>query len=141
MPEFCPFGQPSDRNRNARLRSQANERSALDVPLLRVLVLELALGDFLESHGQVVLRARFHQRWRSLVEADALAELVVVVVDLASPLGRDDDERIARVDVFEELIDARMDHGRLMVPAVWSSRRPSSVNSCAARSTSSLTIA
>src|ERR1700704_6435620 len=125
MPEFCPFGRGGDRWREE---------------LLRVLVLELALGDFLEGHGQVVLRARFHQRWRSLVEPDALTELVVVVVDLASPLGGDDDQRIARVDVFEELIDARMDHGRLMVPAVWSSRRTISVSSCAARSRSSLTI-
>src|SRR6266566_3054023 len=126
MPQFCPFGRRPTRSWEA---------------LLRVLVLELALGDFLESHGQVVLRARFHQRWRSLVEADALAELVVVVVDLAGPLGGDDDERIARVDVFEKLIDARMDHGRLMVPAVRSSRRTILVSSSAARSTSSLTIA
>src|SRR5437763_10639503 len=108
MPEFCLFG--------------TGVTSGRDEALLGVLVLELALGDFLEGHGQVVLRARFHQWRRSLVEADALTELVVIVVDLAGPLGGDDDERIARVDVFEELIDARRDHGRRMVPAVWRAR-------------------
>src|SRR2546430_11411727 len=38
-------------------------------------VLELALGDLLEGHGQVVLRARLDERRRRLVETDAFAEL------------------------------------------------------------------
>src|SRR6266849_2146683 len=79
--------------------------------LLAVGVLELALGDLLESHRQVVLRARLDERRRGVLEAHALTELVVVVVDLAGTLGGDDHERIARVDVLEQLIDAGMDHG------------------------------
>src|SRR5216684_9382202 len=74
--------------------------------LLAVGVLELALGDLLESHRQVVLRARLDERRRGVLEAHALTELVVVVVDLAGTLGGDDHERIARVDVLEQLIDA-----------------------------------
>src|SRR5438477_2365792 len=89
--------------------------------LLGVRVLELALGDLLEGHRQVVLRAGLDQRRREVVEG-ALAELVVVVVDLPGPLGGDDDQRVARVDVFQELIDAGVDHRPDMVAAVSSSR-------------------
>src|SRR5919204_2060841 len=89
--------------------------------LFGVRVLELALGGFLEGHGQVVLGAGLDERRRCLLEADPLPQLVVVVVDLASPLGRDDHERVARIDVVQELIDAWMDHGA-MVPARRSSR-------------------
>src|SRR5258705_7226983 len=92
-----------------------------------VRVLDLALGDFLEGHGQVVLRAGLDER-RELVEG-ALSELVVVVVDLASTLRSHDDQRVARVDLVEQLIDARMDHGRLMVPAAANSRWIISSNS------------
>src|ERR671931_2495194 len=88
-----------------------------------VLVPELALGDLLERHREVVLRARLHERRREVVEG-ALAQLVVIVVDLASPLGGDDHERVARVDVLEELIDTRMDHGPAMLPAAARSSRP-----------------
>src|SRR5919197_2962805 len=107
--------------------------------LFRVGVLQLALGSLLEGHGEVVLRARLDERRRGLLEADALSELVVVIVDLASPLGGDDHERVARVDVLEQLIDARMNHGA-MLPAAFSSRWTISRSSSAARCTSSLTI-
>src|SRR5438874_2897730 len=100
--------------------------------LLRlVVVLDLALADFLETHRQIVLRARFHEG-RELVEG-AFAELVVVVVDLPSPLRGDDHERVARVDLLEQLIDAWMDHTADMVPAT------TAASSRAARSRSSLT--
>src|SRR2546423_12016279 len=124
MPQFCPF-------------VQGREGSGL----LRVLVRELAVRDFYEGHGQVVLRPRFDQGRRGLLEADAFAQLVVIVVDLPSSLRRDDHEGVARVDVVEQLVDAGMDHGRLMVPAAWSSLRTMVSSSLAARSTSSLTIA
>ena len=52
-----------------------------DALLAFVRVLDLALGDFFEGHRQVVLGARLHERRRVVVER-ALAELVVVVVDL-----------------------------------------------------------
>src|SRR5260221_13224186 len=105
--------------------------------LALVRVLDLALGDFLEGHGQVVLRAGLDER-RKLVEG-ALTELVVVVVDLASTLRSHDDQRVARVDLVEQLIDARMDHGRLMVPAAANSRWIISSSSRPARTRSSLT--
>src|SRR5439155_11486497 len=108
--------------------------------LLRVLVLHLALRDLFEGHGEVVLRPRLNEGRRRVLEANALPQLVVIVVDLAGSLGRDDHQRVAGVDVVEELIDAGMDHGRLMVPAVCNSRRTMPSSSSAARSTSSLTI-
>src|SRR5215218_6605368 len=79
-----------------------------------VRILDLALGDFLEGHRQVVLRARLHERRRIVVEC-ALAELMVVVVDLPRALGGDDHECVTLVDVVEQLVDAWVDHGRDMV--------------------------
>src|SRR5215216_445361 len=105
--------------------------------LFGVAVLDLALADFLERHGQVVLRAGLHERRRHLERA--LAELVVVVVDLPSALGGDDDERVPRVDALEQLIDLRMDHGREMVPVDASASWTRPASSSAARSRSSFT--
>src|SRR3954463_977604 len=89
--------------------------------LLAVVVDDLALGGLLEGHRQVVLRARLDQRRRELVERP-LTELVVVVVDLARALRRDDHECVTRVDLVQELVDAGMDHGRTIVAAAarWS---------------------
>ena len=105
---LCPRRRPARRPRR--------EGSSL-----AVVVLDLALGDLLQGHGQVVLRARLDERRRGLFEAHALAELVVVVVDLPRALGGDDHERVARVDPtvvgVEQFVDAWMDHGRAMVPA------------------------
>src|SRR3954464_3325374 len=107
--------------------------------LALVRVLDFALGDFLEGHRQVVLRAGLHERRRIVVEG-AFAELVVVVVDLTSALGRDDDERIARINVLEQVVDAGIDHCRVMVAAGTRSPRTSSVSSPTARSRSSFSI-
>src|SRR5438445_8864708 len=106
-------------------------------PVLLVGVLDLALGDLLQGHGQVVLRARLDER-RELVEG-ALTELVVVVVDLACTLRGDDDQRVARVNVVEQLVDAGVDHGRLMLPAAANSRWTISSNPRVACPRSSLT--
>src|ERR687896_1096453 len=71
---------------------------------------DLALGDLLEGHRQVVLRARLDERGRKVVER-ALAELVMVVVDLACALGGGDDERVARaVGVGEQIVDPWIHH-------------------------------
>src|SRR5215210_327038 len=109
---------------------------------LAVVVLDLALGDLLQGHGQVVLRARLDERRRGLFEAHALAELVVVVVDLPRALGGDDDQRVARVDTtgvrVQQFVDARMDHEPAMVPAAASSCWTSAESASVARSTSSL---
>src|SRR4051794_23880196 len=101
-----------------------------------VLVDDLALGSLFEGHRQVVLRARLDQRRRELVERP-LTELVVVVVDLTRALGGDDHERIARVDLIEQLIDAGMNHGRTMVAGVSSSSATIDANASAARARSS----
>src|SRR5438309_5806484 len=93
----------------------------------RVLVRELSARDLFHRHGQVVLRARLDERGRSFLEPDALAELMVVVVDLPRALGRDDDERVPRLDPVEQLVDARVDHGRLMVPTPASSSSRSTI--------------
>src|SRR4051795_3577112 len=103
---------------------------------LRVLVDDLALGSLLEGHRQIVLRARLDQRRRELVERP-LTELVVVVVDLPRALGGDDDQRVARVDLVHELVDAGVDHRRAMVAALPSSCATMSASASAARSRSS----
>ena len=59
-----------------------------------VLVLDLPAGDLFHRHRQVVLRAGLDQRRRGFLEADALPELVVVVVDLPRALGCDDHEGV-----------------------------------------------
>src|SRR3954464_13976221 len=78
-------------------------------PGLAVVVLDLARGDFLERDRQVVLRTGLDHRRRELVER-ALAEVVVVAVDLPRALGRHDDRRVVGVDVVEQPVDARRDH-------------------------------
>src|SRR3954464_101470 len=104
--------------------------------LLAVVVDDLALGGLLEGHRQVVLRARLDQGRRELVER-ALPQLVVVVVDLPRALGGDDDQRVARVDLVHQLIDAGVDHCRAMVAARSSSCATISARRSAARSRSS----
>src|SRR5437870_9684697 len=72
-------------------------------------VLDLARFDFLERDREVVLGAGVDHRRRELVEG-ALAEVVVVGVDLAGPLGGHDHAGVVGVDDLEEAIDARRDH-------------------------------
>src|SRR5438034_6031541 len=123
-----------------RLRHGVSDtRSRLDqtvTRLLRVVVRQHPLGDLLHRHREVVLRAGFHERRRIVIEG-AFAELVVVVVDLPGPLRGHDHERVARINVLEQVIDAGIDHGRDMVPAGASRPRTSSVSSWTARSRSS----
>src|SRR3989304_10226216 len=80
--------------------------------------LDLALRDLLEGDGQGVLGTGLDERGREVVER-ALAELVVVVVDLPRPLGGGDHERVAggRLDVLEQGVDSRPDHRERVVPA------------------------
>ena len=104
---------------------------------LGVRVGDLCLRDLFHRHRQVVLRPGLDQRRRCHVEADALAELVVIAVDLAGPLGGHDDERVARVDVLEQIIDARFDHEEAMVAANSSSCSTIAQSDPVARATSS----
>src|SRR4029077_3243066 len=122
-PTFCPK-QPTPvsdtgvrRNRHATRASHHGAAAAAAAQLANrasglVGVLDLALGDLLEGHRQVVLRAGLDER-RQLLEC-ALAELMVVVVDLARTLGRDDHECVAAVDVPEEFVETRLNHAAML---------------------------
>src|SRR6476659_2056658 len=78
---------------------------------------DLPACDFLHRHREVVLRAGLDQRGRSFLEAHALAELVVIVVDLAGALGCHEDERITRAaDLIEQVVETWVDHRRETVP-------------------------
>src|SRR5919202_6044874 len=109
-------------------------------PLPAVAVLDLVGRDLLERDLEVVLRLGVHHRRRVLVEGP-LAEVVVVGVDLPRPLRGDDHARVMRVDAFQQLVQAWLDHSvapsricrRAMVAAY-------STSSSTARSSSSLTI-
>src|SRR4051795_3235120 len=114
--------------------------TACAYPLPAVAVLGLVCGDLLEGDLEVVLRLGVHHRRRVLVEG-ALPEVVVLRVDLAGALGRDDHARVMRVDAFQQLVQAGLDHS--FAPS--GDCRPSmvaatSTSSSVARSRSSLTI-
>src|SRR4051794_23305344 len=82
-------------------------RIAVRVALLDRLGLDdLADLDLLERDRERLARHRRHLRGNDL--AQSLAELVVVVVDLASPAGGQRDERELRVLALEEALDARL---------------------------------
>src|SRR2546421_13016656 len=100
--------------------------------LAPVAVRQLVGGDLFERDLEVVLRAGLNHRRRVLVER-ALAEVVVVGVDLARALGGDEDARIMRVDALQQGAETRLDHSRHIVAT-------SSESSCTARLRSSLTI-
>ena len=74
-------------------------------PSAAVAVLELAARHLLERDREVVLRPRVDHRRRELLER-ALAEVVVVRVDLPGALGGHDDARVGRVDVLHQAVDA-----------------------------------
>src|SRR5437763_10003100 len=84
-------------------------------------VLELAGCDLFEGDLQVVLRPRLDHR-RGVLVKRALAEVVVVGVDLAGALGGDENARVMGVDALQKGVQARLDHSRHMV----ATRSPSS---------------
>src|SRR4029079_15767986 len=104
------------------------------------LPVQLALGDLLEGHRQVVLRARLHHRRRERVDV-ALAELVVTGVELPRALGGDDHERVLGVDALEELVDGRVNHSEPFRESASSTASSRCCSSRVARSASSLMIA
>src|SRR5437762_11523631 len=108
-------------------------------PLPGVNGLQNAVADFLEGHGEVVLRPALDEG-RQVVAEGAFAELVVVVVDLPGALRRHDHERVARVHVLQQVVDAGFDHRRGMVAVAPRSPRASVVSSATARSRPSLAI-
>src|SRR5206468_5433178 len=88
-----------------RLRRAARELSRGSA----VVVLHLPRGYLLEGDREVVFRAGFDHRRGELVEG-ALAEVVVVAVDLPRALGGDDHAGVVRVDLLEQPVDAGGDH-------------------------------
>src|SRR5919108_337689 len=97
---------------------------------------DLALGDLLESHRQVVLRARLDERGWEVVEGP-FAELMVVVVDLPGTLRPRDHERISRAGgVLEQIVEPWIHHRAERLPA--SSRSTMASRRTTAWSTSSL---
>src|SRR5438105_15884315 len=101
----CSAGPPVPRFDRA-VRPPASLNWAGPLP---VVVLQLALSDLFKCDRQVVLRVGLNHRRRELVES-ALAEVVVVGVDLAGALGGDDHARVVGVDVLEQLVNAGGDH-------------------------------
>src|SRR5688572_15548170 len=85
-------------------------RAMVKWSLRAVAVLQLAVRRLLEGDRQVVLRPGVDHRGRELLEG-ALAEVVVVAVDLTRALGGDDHAGVGGVDVLEQAVDARRDHG------------------------------
>src|SRR5439155_5546266 len=125
----CTAGAPRPRMR------RSNRSWARSGVLVRGRDLELALGDLFERHRQEVLRPRLDQWRREALEA-ALAELVVVIVDLARALGGGDHQGVLAVHVLEQHVNLGMDHSVSSLSTV----RISSVSWDAARSRSSFTI-
>src|ERR1700756_3025204 len=114
MPNILPFGASNEEARPGC--SPKGGTPGFPYDLLLIGVLDLALRNLFERHRQVVLRTRLDERGQELVER-AFAELVVVVVDLPGALRGHDHERVARVHVVQQSVDAGMDHGSRMVPA------------------------
>src|ERR1700722_12623990 len=80
---------PSDsRTQEAKCAAHmsARGRRSAPCPRLSVVVLHLSCCYLLEGDREVVFRARFYHRGRELIEG-ALAEVVVVAVDLPGALG------------------------------------------------------
>src|SRR2546421_2714666 len=107
-----------------------------DAPALgAVLEADLAGGELLEGDRDVVLAALGVDHRRRILAEVALAEVVVVAVDLASPLRRHHHGGLVGVGLREQSVYAWMDHGSESSCSARTSRSSSS----AARSSSSLT--
>ena len=108
-----PRGQPDELNclvgGDPTGYAEQDPRHELDSGASAVAVLDLARGDLLEGDLQVVLRARLDHRRRVLVER-ALAEVVVVGVDLAGALGGHEHARVVGVDLLQQCVQAGLDH-------------------------------
>src|SRR6266508_2922013 len=92
-------------------RTRRPASGLLDPNPFGALGLDLPLGDLLQGDGErLVLQAARLDEWRNVL-ASALTELVVIGVDLPSPPGRQDDQRVLGVDLRQQVVDLRFDHG------------------------------
>src|SRR5439155_16027580 len=132
---------PVTPSRSRRPRGSATSVDLDD--LLGALVVDLALGDLFEGDRErLVAETRLDEGRDEL--ASPLTELVVIGVDLASSLGRQDHQGVLGVDRRKQVIDLGFDHGwssRRVLPAGQMVRDASMIaaTSSAARSTSSFT--
>src|SRR5213592_3345995 len=91
------------------LRSLTREPWLLALSMLEQVLVDLAHGD-----GQrLFLQAGLDQR--TDVFEDAVAQLVVVVVDLARPLGGVDHQRVLARRAAQQLVDGRVGNARRRV--------------------------
>src|SRR5436853_7898927 len=99
-------------------RTRRPASGLLDANSVRTFGADVALGDLLEGDRQslVAETAGLDERRNEL--AAALAELVVIGVDLASAFRGDDHERVLRVDLRQQIVDLRFDHEELPVEVV-----------------------
>src|SRR3990170_4118789 len=115
----CPTS--AVRARSLRLRRPAGELVGDDP--FGTLRLDLALGDLLEGDGErLVLQAGLDQRRDEL--GPALAELVVVRVDLSRAPGGEDHQRVLGVHLGQQVVDLRVDHGFAVPPVSVPDPRP-----------------
>src|SRR5215210_5969434 len=121
-------------------RSLAVVPAATSAGLAAVAVADLARRDLVERDLQVVLRGRLDHGRDVLLEC-ALAEALVVRVDLARPLGGDKDGGVVRVDaaVHEQLVEAGLDQGWAPFAGRSQTLATRSVSSSTASSSRSLT--
>src|SRR5215210_8796472 len=122
-------------------RSLAVVPAATSAGLAAVAVADLAGRDLVERDLQVVLRGRLDHGRDVLLER-ALSQALVVRVDLARPLGGDEDGGVVRVDLAlsEQLVEAGLDQGRAPFPGRPQTLATSSMSSSTAFSRRSLTI-
>src|SRR3990172_8699837 len=94
-----------------RPRAPGARRSGLlDPEALGALGGDLALGNLLERDREgLVAQSGLDERRHEL--GAALAELVVVGVDLPRALGREGHQCVLGVDLRQEVVDLRLDHG------------------------------
>src|ERR1700753_529597 len=93
---------PPETPTTIRLRSIYPPGLLLALGVLEQIGVNLARGD-----GQrLLLQSRLDQRTNVL--EDALAELVVVVVDLAGPLRGGDHQGVLAPDAVQQLVDGRV---------------------------------
>src|SRR5437763_3117433 len=90
-------------------RARPGMSALRDDRCLQALEGDLAVGDLLEGDSERLgSHPALDERRDEL--SPALTELAVVGVDLPGPLGSEDDQGVARIDVREELVDLGFDH-------------------------------
>src|SRR5690349_18824352 len=101
MPPATPSRTFGRRSRSVTARSAALG-AVVALGVLEQAGLDLAHGD----RQRLLARARLDERADVLQQA--LAQLGVVVVDLAGPLGGVDHQRVLRADLAEQVVDRRV---------------------------------